>query len=89
MKFSRIIGKIDPAIVAKAERALHAVTLELGLRYSNDFVGNNIGGDPLIFSLIYPIEHVATPNIKTAATDGKRYYWNPKFILSKDRIGLR
>jgi len=89
MKFSRIIGKIDPAIVAKAERALHAVTLELGLRYSNDFVGNNIGGDPLIFSLIYPIEHVATPNIKTAATDGKRYYWNPKFINKLSPIGLR
>jgi len=89
MKFSRVIGKIDPAIVAKAERSLHAVTLELGLRYNNDFIGNNIGGDPLIFSLIYPIEHVATPNIKTAATDGKRYYWNPKFINRLSPIGLR
>jgi predicted metal-dependent peptidase len=28
-------------------------------------------------------------NIPTAATDGKRYYWNPKFVLKQSRIGLR
>ena len=25
----------------------------------------------------------------TAATDGKRFYWNPKFVLKQSRIGLR
>ena len=32
---------------------------------------------------MYPVEHVSTMNIPTAATDGKRYYWNPKFILKQ------
>jgi predicted metal-dependent peptidase len=48
-----------------------------------------MGGDPLIFGLMYPVQHVATLNIPTAATDGKRYYWNPKFVIRQSRIGLR
>src|SRR5678815_1163634 len=38
---------------------------------------------------MYPVEHVCTLNMPTAATDGKRYYWNPKFVLKQSRIGLR
>src|SRR6185369_23157 len=48
-----------------------------------------MGGDPLIFGLMYPVEHVCTLNMPTTATDGKRYYWNPKFVLKQSRIGLR
>lgn len=89
MKFSRIIGKIDPKLVQQAEDKLSKVFLELGTRYTNEHVGTGMGGDPLIFGLMYPVEHVCTMNIQTAATDGKRYYWNPKFILKQSRIGLR
>jgi predicted metal-dependent peptidase len=89
MRFSRVIGKIDPKIVAAAEEKLSQIFLELATRYTNEHVGTGLGGDPLIFGLMYPVEHVATMNIPTAATDGKRYYWNPKFILKQSRIGLR
>jgi predicted metal-dependent peptidase len=89
MNFSKIIGKIDDKLVAQAEEKLSAVFLELGTRYDNTCVGSGIGGDPLIFSLLYPMEHICTLNMPTAATDGKRYYWNPKFVLKQDRIGLR
>jgi predicted metal-dependent peptidase len=89
MKFSKVIGKIDPSLVVKAEEKLSKVFLELGTRYDNEHVGSGMGGDPLIFALLYPVEHVCTLNIPTAATDGKRYYWNPKFILKQSKIGLR
>ncbi len=89
MKFSRIIGKIDEKLVHQAEEKLSQTFLELGTRYNNEHVGTRMGGDPLIFGLMYPVEHVCTMNIPTAATDGKRYYWNPKFVLKQSRIGLR
>lgn len=89
MKFAKVIGKIDQKLVAQAEEKLSQVFLELGTRYTNEHVGTGMGGDPLIFGLMYPVEHVATLNIPTAATDGKRYYWNPKFVLKQSRIGLR
>lgn len=89
MKFSKIIGKIDPKLVAQAEEKLSQIFLELGTRYDNEHVGTCMGGDPLIFGLMYPVEHVCTLNIPTAGTDGKRYYWNPKFVLKQSKIGLR
>lgn len=89
MKFHRIIGKIDPKLVEGAQNLLSKVFLDLALRYGNEHVGSTLGGDPFLFSLLQPMQHVCTLNINTAATDGKRYYWNPKFVLSKDRIGLR
>lgn len=89
MKFSKIIGKIDPSLVAKAEQKMSKVFLELGVRYDNEHIGSGMGGDPLIFSLMFPVEHVCTLNMPTAATDGKRYYWNPKFILKTSIKGLR
>jgi predicted metal-dependent peptidase len=89
MKFSRVIGKIDPKLITAAEDKLSQVFLELGTRYDNEHVGSGMGGDPLIFGLMYPIEHVVTLNMPTAATDGKRFYWNPKFVIKQSRIGLR
>ena len=89
MKFNKIIGKIDPRLVAQAEDKLSKVFLELAVRYDNGHVSTGMGGDPLIFSLMYPVDHVCTLNIPTAATDGKRYYWNPKFILKLSHRGLR
>lgn len=89
MKFSKIIGKIDPKLVAQAEEKLSQIFLELGTRYDNEHVGTGMGGDPLIFGLLVPVEHVCTLNMPTAATDGKRYYWNPNFVLKQSKIGLR
>jgi predicted metal-dependent peptidase len=89
MQFSRVIGKIDPKLVDQAAEKLSGVFLELGTRYNNEHIGTGMGGDPLIFGLMYPVEHICTMNIPTAATDGKRYYWNPKFVLKQSRIGLR
>jgi predicted metal-dependent peptidase len=89
VKFTRIIGKIDGKLVHQAEEKLSQVFLELGTRYNNEHVGTGMGGDPLIFTLMHPVEHVCTLNMPTAATDGKRFYWNPKFVLKQSRIGLR
>lgn len=89
MKFSKVIGDIDPNLVEKAENQLSKVFLDLALNPSNHHAGSGMGGDPLIFSLMYPIEHVCTLSMPTAATDGKRLYWNPKFVLKQSLIGLR
>lgn len=89
MKFSKIIGKIDEKLVSQAEDRLSQIFLELATKYENTFVGSGMGGDALIFSLMYPVEHVCTLNMPTAATDGRRFYFNPKFVLKQSKIGLR
>ncbi len=89
MKFTKVMGTIDPKLVTQAEEKLSQVFLDLGVKYDNRHVGTGMGGDPLIFSLLYPVEHICTMSIPTAATDGKRFYWNPKFILKQTKIGLR
>ena len=89
MNFERIIGKIEAELIAKATAKLSGAFLELALRPDNIHVGQGLGGDPLLFALLQPMQHVATLNIPTAATDGKRYYWNPKFIMKLSPIGLR
>src|ERR1700743_3142303 len=89
MKFSKIIGKIDPGIVAKAEDRLTQIFIDLGTNIDSKQGITGLGGDPLIFALVFPAEHVATLNIPTPATDGKRFFWNPNYILGKTHIGPR
>lgn len=91
MQFTKVIGsaKNNEGLISKAEEKLSSVFLELGASYNNEYIGTHLGGDPLIFSLIYPLEHICTVNMPTAATDGKKYYWNPKFVIKKSKIGLR
>lgn len=101
MKFEKVIGKFDPAVVKLAEDNLSAVFIELSLKYDNFSVGSSgLGGDPLIFNLIYAaVEHICTDKIgngplHTAATDGKKFYWNPHFVnklcpKGKPKLGLR
>jgi predicted metal-dependent peptidase len=89
MKFTKVMGTINPSLVAQAEEKLSQVFLDLGVKYDNRHVGTGMGGDPLIFSLLYPVEHICTMSMPTAATDGKRFYWNPKFVLKQSKIGLR
>ncbi|MCZ2224438.1 MAG: VWA-like domain-containing protein [Chitinophagales bacterium] len=90
MKFSRVSKGIDPKIVEKCEEKLSKLFLLLSLRYDqkgND--ANEIGGDPLVSLLLIPYEHVLTNVIPTAATDGKRYFWNPDFLLKLTYLGTR
>lgn len=134
MKFTKIIGKADKELIRKAEDKLSAIFTELSLGYDNKSMGTGIGGDPLVFQLVYPIDHICDATavqlddlkkkeeelekrkeagevipedeqipeevkkfrqqmgqrvLRTAATDGKRYYWNPKFVVDQDRLGLR
>ena len=89
MKFSKVIGKVDDKLQLQAEEKLSKVFLELGTRYNNEHIGSGMGGDPLIFALLYPVDHICTMNMPTAATDGRRYFWNPKFVIKNSRIGLR
>jgi predicted metal-dependent peptidase len=89
MKFTKVMGNINSSLVMQAEEKLSQVFLDLGVKYDNRHVGTGMGGDPLIFSLLYPVEHICTMSIPTAATDGKRFYWNPKFVLKQSKIGLR
>lgn len=88
MKFHKVIGKIDPKVVQEAERKFSLVLLELGT-HPNTSIVSKLGGNPLLFSLLQPAQHIATLNIPTAATDGRVFYWNPEFIASLDLIAIR
>jgi predicted metal-dependent peptidase len=89
MQFDQIVGKIDPRIVLTGESKLTSVFLELGSGQENNQRGAGLGGDPLVFALVVPAKHIATLNIPTAATDGKCFYWNPKWLASKSLLGIR
>ncbi len=90
MEFNKVIGNIDKSLVLKAQERLSKVFLELGANYRNTSINPDLsGGDPFLYLLIYPSEHICTMSINTAATDGKRFYWNPKFVLKHSITGLR
>lgn len=92
MKFAKVIGKIDKSVVLQCEDKLSSVFLQCGMRYdaSLKIEGfDGVGGDPLVFNLVVPYEHYLTDVMPTAATDGKRFYWNPDFILRHSLLGLR
>lgn len=61
------------------------------------------GGNPFLFSLTHskshelrdelpgmPKDNHGVPTFQTAATDGRRFYWNPKFLalLDNDEVGV-
>lgn len=138
MKFDKIIGDSDDpklkALIAQAQDKLSAVFTELSLGYDNKALGTLMGGDPLIFQLMYPLPHICDATsfqldlmkakekelerkiaageevsedekipedlkhfrkqmgkrvLRTAATDGRRFYWNPEFVVKQSRTGLR
>jgi predicted metal-dependent peptidase len=89
MQFSRIVGKIDPKIINQCEENLTQVFLQLGTAPEANYFKGSLGGDPLVFALVVPTEHIATCNIPTAGTDGKRFYWNPKWLNNKSLTGIR
>lgn len=138
MKFTKIIGVSENPetikIIKEAQEKLSNCFTELSLSYANKTIGTCIGGDPLVFQLIFPYNHYADimsiqfdelkekeKNLKerlekgetlsdkelqpeeikkylkkigkrvlrTAATDGRSYYWSPGFVNSISRLGLR
>lgn len=99
MKFEKVIGNFKPEVIKKAEENLSSVFSDLCLSYDNYSIGTCLGGDPLVFNLLFSVPHICTDTLgkgrklKTAATDGKNYYWNPEFINKlcegKSKIGLR
>lgn len=134
MRFAKLIGMADKDLIRKAEERLSAIFTELSLGYDNKSMGTGIGGDPLVFQLVYPLDHICDATalvvdelkkkekeiqkrldageeipkeeqipddlkqyrkqmgkraLRTAATDGKRYYWNPQFVVDQDKLGLR
>lgn len=42
------------------------------------------GGNPFLFALVGPKPHEITKDIPTAATDGKKFYWNPEWLEQMD-----
>lgn len=89
MKFEKVIGNIDPKVVKECEEKMSTLFLILAARYDLDSAPEKIGGDPLISYLMIPCQHYLTNVMSTAATDGKRYYWNPDFIRNLSIVGLR
>lgn len=134
MKFSKIIGNCDPKLVEQAQDALTKTFTELSLRFDVKDHGSKLGGDVLIFQLVYPIPHFCDASaiafdalekevspiyekiaderklhkeeeekiaiyeklasrkyslLRTAATSGKAYYWNPQFVIDQTPIGRR
>lgn len=134
MRFSKFIGSADKDLIRKAEERLSSIFTELSLGYDNKSMGTGIGGDPLVFQLVYPLDHICDATavvldelkkkeeevqeriakgenvpeaekisedlrnyrramgsraLRTAATDGKRYYWNPQFVVEQEKLGLR
>lgn len=138
MKFAKIIGHTDDpkikAMIREAEDKLSSVFTELSLGYDNKAMGTFLGGDPLVFQLLYSqpqicditailldelkekeedqkkrIENgevipedeklpedfkeykrkMGSRALRTAATCGKNFYWNPQFVNSLSKIGLR
>ncbi len=89
MKFSKVYGKVPDDLKALQEK-MSTVFLELATRPDSSMPNSSkLGGDPLIFALMMPIEHVLTNAIPTAATDGKRYYWGIELIRSSSYLKLR
>lgn len=92
MRFSRIVGQIDKVLISLAEGALSELLLDLGSSPVYKIVGTKIGGDPYLYALLQPVQHIADEGMKTAGTDGRYFYWAPSFILRvylRGLLGLR
>lgn len=95
MKFHQVIGDLDKNEVEKANDALNKVITELALSANNPLGKSGLGGDAFLYALMFPVQHICCEELApgqplaTAATDGVRFYWNPKFVNSLSILGLR
>lgn len=134
MKFTKVIGECSSELIEQAQEDLSVSLTELSFSFTNKSYASKLGGDPLIFQLVYPAKHICdasaivfdtlekaslpiydkisngiTPSkdefnileqfekiestknsiLRTAATSGSAYYWNPEFVVNKTPIGRR
>jgi predicted metal-dependent peptidase len=66
MKFSGVLGvSTNPEIgkiVQKAQDKLSSIFTELSLGYDNKTLGSQLGGDNLVFQLVFPLKHYCDIN---------------------------
>jgi predicted metal-dependent peptidase len=101
MQFSKIITNVELAdsTIKECAKRLTNVFLDMS---SGKHTGTGMGPDPFLFNLTYPAQHVLSYwvdgytkagepvySIPTAATTGKRIFWNPDFIMKYDLFALR
>lgn len=88
--YSKLAALQDPDGVAKDARQLRDLQEKISKTVTMLFARPDPnGGDPFMFMLIQPKPHIlcrklGDQEIKTAATDGKAFYWNPEFLESLD-----
>jgi predicted metal-dependent peptidase len=85
--FSKLSALQDPHGVARDARQLKDLQEKISKCVTLMFARPENGGDPFMFMLIQPKPHIlirklGDQEIKTAATDGKVFYWNPEFLES-------
>ncbi len=89
MEFSGAVTRLtDPKGVAASPRQMHELSEKISACITRLFRQPANGGNPFLFALSAPKPHELRDDIPTAATDGKKYYWNPEWLesLSPDEV---
>jgi len=92
MEYTRLS---DPNNVATGPRQLKDCQDKINACLTRMFRQGSGGGNPFLFSLCAPKPHQLARSLsgmsdfKTAATNGKMFYWNPEFLdsLSPEEVG--
>lgn len=76
----------DPMKVAEDAKELAECQSKVSAVMTRMFRQPKNGGNPFLFSFTAPKAHqlcvkLGSQEIDTAATDGRNYYWNPKFLM--------
>lgn len=72
----------DPKNVSASPRQFKDNSEKISSTITRLFRQPENGGNPFLFALAGPKPHELTDEIPTAATDGKKFYWNPSFLES-------
>lgn len=85
MEFASAVTRLsDPEKAASSPRQLHELSEKISATITRLFRKPENGGNPFLFALTGPKPHELTRKIDTAATDGKKFYWNPDFLDKLD-----
>lgn len=80
---------LDPSGFFKGKPELAKKLNEKLIRcFTKLFCKPESGGNPFIFCYAFGKEHIIDPKLKTAATNGKQYFWGPDFLelLTDDEV---
>ncbi len=72
----------DPKKVAASPRQFHELAEKISACITRLCRQPANGGNPFLFALAAPKPHELSDHIPTAATDGKKFYWNPEWLES-------